>query len=44
MNEIKDQLNFTLDKINLDGYGDCYKGKVRDNYSGVFVTAWPNQN
>jgi len=32
MNEIKDQLNFTLDKINLDGYGDCYKGKVRDNY------------
>ena len=32
MNDIKDQLNFTLDKINLDGYGDCYKGKVRDNY------------
>lgn len=32
MNKIKDQLNFTLDKINLDGYGDCYKGKVRDNY------------
>ena len=32
MNGIKDQLEFTLDEINLKGYGDCYKGKVRDNY------------
>ena len=33
MNIIKEQLNFTLDKFELDqNIGEYYKGKVRDNY------------
>ena len=33
MNEIKEQLKFTLDKLELDdNVGEYYRGKVRDNY------------
>ena len=33
MNAIKEQLNFTLKKLELDNsIGEYYRGKVRDNY------------